>query len=141
MYDNIGQKIKGLAKAIFIIEAILFIFIGIALMIAPGGFLVGLLVVVGGFLCSWISSWLLYGFGEIIDLLQENKAKTTALYNAYCQNHTTEAYKAVAKIQKMVAEETEAKPEKNPTATIKCPSCGFEQKNDRTLCWKCGPHL
>ena len=32
MYDNIGGKIKGLAKAVFIVEAIAAVITGIALM-------------------------------------------------------------------------------------------------------------
>lgn len=68
MYDNIGGKIKGLAKATFIVEAIAAVITGIAFMamdddLAP----VGLLVMILGPIVAWVSSWLLYGFGELID--------------------------------------------------------------------------
>ena len=36
MYDNIGGKIKGLAKAVFIVEAIAAIIAGIVLWIGTG---------------------------------------------------------------------------------------------------------
>lgn len=68
MYDNIGGKIKGLAKAIFIVEAIAVVITGIALMAFDGDMIpLGLLVMVVGPLVAWVSSWLLYGFGELVD--------------------------------------------------------------------------
>lgn len=68
MYDNIGGKIKGLAIAGFIIETILTVLLGIVLMVFDKDIiLLGLLVIVVGPMVSWISSWLLYGFGELIE--------------------------------------------------------------------------
>ena len=68
MYDNIGGKIKGLAKATFIVEAIAAVITGIALMASDEDMIpVGLLVMVAGPIVAWVSSWLLYGFGELID--------------------------------------------------------------------------
>ena len=68
MYDNIGGKIKGLAKIVFIVEAIAAAITGIALMASDEDrILIGLLVMVVGPLVAWVSSWLLYGFGELID--------------------------------------------------------------------------
>ena len=70
MYNNIGRKIKGLAKAIFFIEAIAAIVCGCALFVdgLDGSIiLIALLVMVGGSIVAWISSWLLYGYGEMIE--------------------------------------------------------------------------
>lgn len=68
MYDNIGGKIKGLAKATFIVEAIAAVITGIALMASDEDMIpVGLLVMVVGPIVTWVSSWLLYGFGELVD--------------------------------------------------------------------------
>jgi hypothetical protein len=68
MYDNIGGKIKGLAKAGFIVEAIVAVITGIALMASDDDLIiVGVLVLLLGPIVAWVSSWLLYGFGEIID--------------------------------------------------------------------------
>lgn len=66
MYDNIGAKIKGLAKAVFVIEAILAVIAGFYLMVNTL-IVFGVLVLLMGPLVAWISSWLLYGFGELID--------------------------------------------------------------------------
>ena len=68
MYDNIGGKIKGLAKAFFIVEAIAAVIAGIALMaIDEDLILFGALALILGPVVAWVSSWLLYGFGELIE--------------------------------------------------------------------------
>lgn len=68
MYDNIGKKIKGLAKAIFITEAIISIILGAALIIMDDDLMLyGIISIFVGPLVAWVSSWLLYGYGELID--------------------------------------------------------------------------
>ena len=68
MYENIGSKIKGLAKATFIVESIAAVITSITLMATDSDMiLVGLLAMVGGPIVAWVSSWILYGFGELID--------------------------------------------------------------------------
>ena len=70
MYDNIGGKIKGLAKAIFFIEAIATVITGFIILANSyyfEGILTGVLVIIVGPIFAWISSWLLYGFGELIE--------------------------------------------------------------------------
>lgn len=77
MYNNIGNKIKGLAKAIFIIETIAAIgtaifFVGEDIdMLFPA-----LLIAVIGPLVAYVSTWLLYGLGEIIVKLTEIEKNT-----------------------------------------------------------------
>ena len=68
MYDNIGKKIKGLAKWIFIVEAVSAVISAIALMAEDDDFIwIGLLLIVVGPLVAWVSSWMLYAFGELVD--------------------------------------------------------------------------
>jgi len=89
MFNNIGEKIKGLAKTICWIGIIFGIIIGFVIMsgasaissglsdfgvdseIGAGGFLAGLIVmgIIG--LISWLGSLVLYGFGELISLNQD----------------------------------------------------------------------
>ena len=77
MYDNIGGKIKGLAKASFIVAAIAVVITGIALMAADEDLILyGLLVMVVGPIVAWVSSWLLYGFGELIDKASDIERNT-----------------------------------------------------------------
>ena len=128
MYDNIGGKIKGLAKTIFAIEAIFCVIAGIALMTSGGGsgFLIGLLVIIGGFLFSWISSWLLYGFGEIIDLLRENNRDayyaSRRRFTAQMQSETRTEQQPT----KTVAPEIVPEEPIDPSVPYVCGKCGFK---------------
>ena len=68
MYDNIGGKIKGLAKAACIIEAIAAVITGIALSVSDDALVVGgLIIMIAGPFVAWVFSWLLYGYGELIE--------------------------------------------------------------------------
>ncbi|MBE6732538.1 MAG: hypothetical protein E7561_00875 [Ruminococcaceae bacterium] len=68
MYENIGGKIKGLAFGIFIVEAIAVFISGSLIMVLSydNGYLIGLLLVILGPIVAWLSSLVLYGFGELI---------------------------------------------------------------------------
>ena len=78
MFDNIGGKIKTLAKVVCWIGIIACIITGIVLM-ATGedSILVGILTAVVGSLLSWVSSFVLYGFGQLVEnsdtLVQQNQ--------------------------------------------------------------------
>lgn len=83
MYTNIGAKIKGLAKFIA--------YVGIAGSVITSFILIGgeaigtgLGVLVGGSLISWIGSWFMYGFGELIE-------KTTDIAKNTTKDSSTEA--------------------------------------------------
>ena len=82
MYDNIGGKIKGLAKATFIVEAIAAVITGIALMVDDEDMIpFGLILLIAGPAIAWASSWLLYGFGELIDRVCEIAKNTRTSQN------------------------------------------------------------
>lgn len=75
MYKNIGKKIKGLAIFSFIVGALASIVLGISLIVlSDDSFVVdeeilivaGIAVIVLGVLISWIASFVLYGYGELI---------------------------------------------------------------------------
>ena len=87
MYDNIGSKIKTLAKASFAIVAIASIVGGLALLDGTDGW--SLVLVFVGPLMAWISSLALYGFGELIETVSNieqsvvrNKASAKVQTNA-----------------------------------------------------------
>lgn len=68
MYDNIGGKIKGLAKWVCIIGSIIMAISGMVCMGLGEDFIpVGILLLILGPVLCWISSWILYGFGELIE--------------------------------------------------------------------------
>lgn len=63
MYDEIGGKIKTLAKVIAWVGIIVSVVVGIVT-ISTG---VGILVLVLGPLFSWLSTLVLYGFGQLVE--------------------------------------------------------------------------
>lgn len=78
MYSNIGGKIKVLAKIICIIGIIVSVISGLGIIIVssisynPGlSVFGGLLVIVLGILFSWLSTFFIYGFGELIEKVTE----------------------------------------------------------------------
>ena len=74
MYKGIGGKIKTLAGVITCIGILLSIVSGVTLMVLDYA-LVGVLVMLVGFLFSWISTFILYGFGQMV----ENSDKLVAI--------------------------------------------------------------
>ncbi len=74
MYDRIGSKIKVLAKVIFWVEAVVAVIAALVMIESTEG--VSLLLGMVGVLVAWVSSWFLYGFGEIIDKLCEIEKNT-----------------------------------------------------------------
>lgn len=83
MFNNIGGKIKALAKVLCWIGIIISVLIAIVVFIAAGeagqvvfnGYrydsssmiLPGILILILGPLLSWINSFLLYGFGTLVE--------------------------------------------------------------------------
>ncbi len=67
MFDNIGGKIKKLARIVCIIGIIASFIAGILLMNIRYTFEVGLAILLVGPLLSWIGSYFTYGFGQLIE--------------------------------------------------------------------------
>ena len=68
MFDNIGKKIKTLTKVVCWIGMILTLALGIVLVaVYSNNVAIGIPIMVGGPLLCWIGSFLMYGFGELVD--------------------------------------------------------------------------
>ena len=75
MFDNIGGKIKGLAKVLCWVGIIFSVISGIVTMVAGAnvrgaggvGIFGGLLTIAIGCVLSWIGSFFTYGFGQLIE--------------------------------------------------------------------------
>lgn len=96
MYTDIGKKIKSWAKVVCIAEAIAAVIGALIMMFsAEDGIMmaIGLFLLVGGPVVAWVSSWLLYGFGEIIDKLTEIEENTRPVPD-YEDEETDDAYTA-----------------------------------------------
>lgn len=94
MFDNIGGKIKGLAKFVcwvgiiaFGVSGFVMIFQGNALnnysygdnQTGLGLIIGGAIMVLLGAVFSWLGSLVLYGFGELIEKTASNNEKLTSI--------------------------------------------------------------
>lgn len=150
MFDNIGEKIKILAKILCWLGIIASVIVGIVLMIKDESLtLIGILIAVIGSLLSWAGSSIMYGFGRLV----KNSDILVNLNHDYSQNiinneqrninssvnGTTNPYKSDRASSTITdcAQETVQVSLSN-TEKIICPNCGFEQASNRSCCWKCG---
>lgn len=93
MFNNIGHKIQVLAKVLCWIGIICWVITGIALMAGGSSMtyqlngayvrasngssiVAGILTIVFGVLLSWIGSFLLYGFGQLVEDTHAIRANT-----------------------------------------------------------------
>lgn len=71
LISNIGGKIKGLATAKCWIGIIIYVILSMVFF-SQGYYndtsnIMGIIFLIGGPIISWFSSWILYGFGELIE--------------------------------------------------------------------------
>ena len=165
-YTDIGGKIKNLAKWTFIVEAIVAIITGLFFLI-DWGFEDGwwaLFVILFGPIVAYVSSWLLYAFGQLVentyDITNQNavinrnvKIIAQPIIDEVEKKRKAEddAKRKSKEDAKREAEEktehhTEGKKEWGAIAnfsvtekgTIICAQCKFEQPGNRSCCWHCG---
>ena len=105
MFENIGEKIKVLAKIIFWTLASASIIVAIYL-ISEGWYddLLVLTVLFGGPLVAWISSWFLYGFGELIDNTWEIALNTRGVKRK-SESQARVDYERVRELEKLRSQE------------------------------------
>ncbi len=105
-YDNIGGKIKNWAQWIFIVEAISAVIGGIYIIIDSEFelILIGLLLAVLGPFAAWVTSWLLYGYGQMI----ENSDIMAEEYKRKNEKHEKVVAKNNAREQKRIVENAKA---------------------------------
>ncbi|MCH5183452.1 MAG: hypothetical protein J1E00_04670 [Oscillospiraceae bacterium] len=81
MFSNIGGKIKMLAMVLCGIGSAASILLGIVLLVNEA-IIVGIIFMLIGPLLSWIGSFILYGFGHLVensDRMVSNTAKSLAI--------------------------------------------------------------
>ncbi len=157
MFDDIGGKIKGLAKVLFGLEAIATVIAGFVFVDATDG--LSLLYAIVGVLAAWVSAWFLYGFGQLIensDIIAEECKRTNeknekdagkqraetaseSVLNRFLQNEDSSRY---AERKQTSTKENQNKNTPAESAQILdgekiCPKCGLVQRANRTVCWSC----
>ena len=118
MFENIGRKIKALAKVICWIGIIASVVVGVIIIYDwsvqsyryrdSAELITGIVVIILGSLLSWVGSFVLYGFGELVE------------------NST------------FIAETMEENKQRNHSGEWFCKKCGNLNKEDTTVCNKCG---
>ena len=88
LYENIGGKIKTLAVWTFIVEAIGAIITGIIL--ASEEDVLYIFIAICGPIIAWVSSWLLYAFGELVEKMVGNESNTKKILEKLERNVTEE---------------------------------------------------
>ena len=96
MYTNISNKIKIVAKVLFIVVTILSVISGIAIMTDEDFILSGVLTIIFGPALALVSSWLIYGFGELIE--KTSKIETNTRNGAKVETKPAPASKADARV-------------------------------------------
>ena len=144
MYDNIGGKIKGLAKATFIVEAIAAIIVGIVLGVETEESWCALIIFCGP-IVAWVSSWLLYGFGEIIDTLCDIEHNTGIIMKPSELKKARDRHEAETKKVEAAKQELQKQVEEENSVIIECPECEEELFFDKDLshaeCPYCGCNI
>ena len=116
MFDQIGQRIKTLAVVITVIGMIVSVIAGCDYIFNKSRRIYGLIIIVGGIIASWVGSFILYGFGEIIDKLcdisqslNEQKILTLAKEAENIDNIDKQAVKNLANgvVYSIIEENTE----------------------------------
>lgn len=113
MFTRIGSKIKGFAKFTCWVGIIGSVILGFAVG-ATSYSPLGLLVALIGSLLSWIGSFTLYGFGELID---------TAM-----------------RIEDILIRTDGIGQKKEMPSIWYCTSCGQQNTNNSSQCKNCGKH-
>ena len=87
MFNNIGRKIKFLAIVLTVINMISFIILGFIFIFSGVAYapLYGLIIIIVGCVVLWLTSFVLYGYGELIDKTPETAKNSEQLLTVALQ--------------------------------------------------------
>ena len=140
MFNNISGKLKVWAIITVIIGNISAIISGVSLISQGEGFgIIGIVIMFAGILSSWLTAWILFGLGDLIDTTDAIYSKVNK--NTYNIEHISKNVEIILDRTKepnidIIEDAVEVLQSDN--GKIVCPKCGFEQDLNRKCCWKCG---
>ena len=148
MFDNIGTKIKNLATIITVLGAIVSFISGIIVMVIISWWL-GLIIIVCGCLFCWIGSFFVYGFGEIIDKLNDisndltdKKRLSVASVRNSDNKNRMKAKEILNDVVALTMDESETSDNDfdntNEPKEDECPCCFYKVKTTDKECPNCG---
>ena len=157
MFDNIGGKIQGLAKVICWIGIIASIILGIVIIMGAsqsygyyrrtdtGTIFAGIAVIVGGSLLSWVGSFVLYGFGELVEnsSIIADKITSTTATGTYASGTTSGSHVQSRPYigkdpYRAAVEEAERRKGTSEGGTWTCPYCFAKNNVDDKKGRSCG---
>lgn len=146
MYHNSGAKVKGLATFIAVLMMMACIAIGVLIIVRAELIWLGLVVILGGCLVSWLTCLMMAAFGELVQnsykilkILSENKTAAQAVqpapqYVAVVPNNVPMQHNEVPYVAPVQAEQTA----NTVVDTTTCPNCGSPRKGSSAFCAFCG---
>lgn len=130
MFNNVGEKIETFAKVIVWLGIIGSIIGGI-IFISSENIGMGIAIIIGGPIVSWLSSLILYGFGQLIE---NSDYLVNAIYNISSNQYTS--------LSQSLANDTDGNlsthkwrcPKCNQMiSSLPCEFCGYRQEDDNTI--------
>ena len=161
LFSNIGGRIKTVAKVTAYIEMGSAVLGGVIMFFAALSdmeellfllLMIPVIVMIGCFL-AWLSSILLYGFGELIETNSQIRNNTAILAKPVLrEENRVHQEQAVAQARaKQTASQNRGMnnpaapqyvPPMNPIQSTKyCPNCGEPQSKGGSHCWACGQKI
>ena len=146
MFDNIGGKIKNLATVICVIGIIASVILAIALWSQNDKYnptvALGFGVLIGGCVGSWVGSFFMYGFGELIEETTRNRIYNEKIHKllydelngAKLQRNEPKQPENETKKTWVSAEQWIKQDEKQPW---NCKKCGWPNHYTRSDCAHC----
>lgn len=139
MFENIGGKIKTTAVVVTVIGFIASVIGGIGIMAAHTSrnptIFTGIGFLVGGCVGSWVGSFMLYGFGQLIEDLQECKGY---LYTLTKNNESGDAPKIKSALLAGAESTRKQSASSMPSYPWICDRCGARNSSSATVCRDCG---
>ena len=130
MFDNIGGKIKTLAKVICWISIIASVILAIIIFVSAEdayneetNIMLGFVFLIGGILSSWLGSFFIYGFGELIEKATEIEKNTREKVCTEMPKNNFRSHNVAFK-------------EDTTSHKWRCENCG--KMTDRVPCTNCG---
>ena len=158
LYEDIGYKIKVLAKCTFVVEAFAAIITGLYLWVTSESqvdILISLLVLFAGPIVALVSSWGLYAFGQIVEDVNNFKNEGRGVNNKTSQSPKgMSKFNEVTKKQNKILNETNSKKHQeidenvlqdDDFVEILCPNCSeslsFLKEVNNAICPWCNTKI